>query len=112
MRRRKCEDTSVRGRKCEEVASIVSTRLMAIGLVFMSVAVKHPVRILGASCAVYPALSNSFLYFSLSHSAISVPKITIVGDQSSGKSSVVEALSGVCLPRGTGIVTRAPLQLR
>uniref|UniRef100_A0A8C2HNX4 Dynamin-type G domain-containing protein n=1 Tax=Cyprinus carpio TaxID=7962 RepID=A0A8C2HNX4_CYPCA len=33
-------------------------------------------------------------------------------DQSSGKSSVLEALSGIALPRGSGIVTRCPLELR
>ncbi|KAL7845816.1 hypothetical protein AOLI_G00240080 [Acnodon oligacanthus] len=43
---------------------------------------------------------------------ISLPSIAVVGDQSSGKSSVLEALSGVALPRGSGIVTRCPLQLK
>uniref|UniRef100_A0A8C7NCX0 Uncharacterized protein n=1 Tax=Oncorhynchus mykiss TaxID=8022 RepID=A0A8C7NCX0_ONCMY len=41
-----------------------------------------------------------------------LPSIAVVGDQSSGKSSVLEALSGVALPRGNGIVTRCPLELR
>lgn len=31
-----------------------------------------------------------------------LPTIAVVGDQSSGKSSVLETLSGVSLPRGTG----------
>ncbi|GAA6096646.1 interferon-induced GTP-binding protein Mx1-like [Tachysurus ichikawai] len=31
-----------------------------------------------------------------------LPAIVVIGDQSSGKSSVLEALSGVALPRGTG----------
>ncbi|MES1912955.1 MAG: hypothetical protein MHM6MM_005196 [Cercozoa sp. M6MM] len=44
--------------------------------------------------------------------SIRLPSIAVVGDQSSGKSSVLEALSGVALPRGTGIVTRCPLVLR
>ena len=33
---------------------------------------------------------------------VSLPTIVVVGDQSSGKSSVLEALSGVQLPRGQG----------
>jgi len=33
---------------------------------------------------------------------IDLPSIAVVGDQSSGKSSVLEALSGVALPRGSG----------
>ncbi|KAK2881494.1 hypothetical protein Q8A67_018762 [Cirrhinus molitorella] len=43
---------------------------------------------------------------------IDLPSIAVVGDQSSGKSSVLEALSGVGLPRGSGIVTRCPLELK
>ena len=34
-----------------------------------------------------------------------------MGDQSSGKSSVLEAISGVPFPRGSGLVTRCPTQL-
>lgn len=33
---------------------------------------------------------------------LGLPAIAVIGDQSSGKSSVLEALSGVCLPRGSG----------
>ncbi|XP_063809930.1 interferon-induced GTP-binding protein Mx-like [Pseudophryne corroboree] len=43
---------------------------------------------------------------------LSLPAIAVIGDQSSGKSSVLEALSGVTLPRGSGIVTRCPLELK
>ncbi|XP_077149961.1 interferon-induced GTP-binding protein Mx-like isoform X2 [Ranitomeya variabilis] len=43
---------------------------------------------------------------------LALPAIAVIGDQSSGKSSVLEALSGVTLPRGTGIVTRCPLELK
>ncbi|XP_048202167.1 interferon-induced GTP-binding protein Mx1 isoform X2 [Perognathus longimembris pacificus] len=43
---------------------------------------------------------------------LALPAIAVIGDQSSGKSSVLEALSGVALPRGSGIVTRCPLVLR
>ena len=42
-----------------------------------------------------------------------LPKIVVVGGQSSGKSSVLEAVVGRdFLPRGTGIVTRRPLELQ
>lgn len=33
---------------------------------------------------------------------LGLPAIAVIGDQSSGKSSVLEALSGVALPRGSG----------
>ncbi|KAF4074966.1 hypothetical protein AMELA_G00229300 [Ameiurus melas] len=43
---------------------------------------------------------------------LALPAIVVIGDQSSGKSSVLEALSGVALPRGSGNVTRCPLELK
>lgn len=36
----------------------------------------------------------------------SLPKFVVVGDQSAGKSSVVEALCDISLPRGQGTCTR------
>uniref|UniRef100_A0A8C5UZB7 Interferon-induced GTP-binding protein Mx2 n=1 Tax=Microcebus murinus TaxID=30608 RepID=A0A8C5UZB7_MICMU len=43
---------------------------------------------------------------------LALPAIAVIGDQSSGKSSVLEALSGVALPRGSGVTTRCPLVLK
>ena len=43
---------------------------------------------------------------------IELPSIVVVGDQSSGKSSVLESLAGISLPRGQGICTRVPLIMR
>lgn len=45
--------------------------------------------------------------------AIALPQITVIGSQSSGKSSVLENIVGRdFLPRGSGIVTRRPLVLQ
>jgi len=45
--------------------------------------------------------------------SVQLPQIVVVGAQSSGKSSVLEALVGRSfLPRGTGIVTRCPTILQ
>ncbi|XP_045763912.1 dynamin-1-like protein isoform X6 [Maniola jurtina] len=45
--------------------------------------------------------------------AIQLPQIVVLGNQSSGKSSVIESLVGRSfLPRGPGIVTRRPLILQ
>jgi GTPase SAR1 family protein len=41
----------------------------------------------------------------------SLPKIVVVGDQSHGKSSIVEALCAVSLPRAEGTCTRCPFEL-
>jgi interferon-induced GTP-binding protein Mx1 len=40
-----------------------------------------------------------------------IPQIAVMGDQSSGKSSVLEAISGIPFPRGSGLVTRCATQL-
>ena len=42
------------------------------------------------------------------HKKIPIPQIAVMGDQSSGKSSVLEAISGIPFPRGSGLVTRCP----
>nr|XP_043634941.1 dynamin-related protein 4C-like [Erigeron canadensis] len=43
---------------------------------------------------------------------IQLPTIVVVGDQSSGKSSVLESLAQISLPRTQGICTRVPLIMR
>lgn len=44
---------------------------------------------------------------------ISLPRIAVLGEQSAGKSSLLEFICGMnFLPRGSGIVTRRPLELR
>lgn len=44
---------------------------------------------------------------------ISLPRIAVLGEQSAGKSSLLESVCGLnFLPRGSGIVTRRPLELR
>ncbi|KAI9887718.1 MAG: hypothetical protein M1823_000467 [Watsoniomyces obsoletus] len=40
-----------------------------------------------------------------------LPKIVVVGDQSAGKSSLVEALSEIKVPRSAGTCTRCPLEI-
>ena len=44
---------------------------------------------------------------------INLPRIAVLGQQSSGKSSVLESIVGIdFLPRGSGVVTRRPAELR
>lgn len=50
--------------------------------------------------------------YGITLSFLILPSIVAVGDQSSGKSSLLESLSGINLPRGQNIVTRCPLVLR
>ncbi|KAF7052939.1 hypothetical protein CFC21_060958 [Triticum aestivum] len=51
-------------------------------------------------------------HLNVSQEGIQLPTIVVVGDQSSGRSSVLESLAGISLPRGQGICTRAPLVMR
>jgi hypothetical protein len=43
---------------------------------------------------------------------ISLPKIVLVGNQSSGKSSLIEAISQVKVPRDDNTCTRCPIEVR
>lgn len=47
----------------------------------------------------------------IQHHAISLPQLVVCGDQSSGKSSVLEALSNVKFPVDTGTCTRFAMEL-
>jgi hypothetical protein len=43
---------------------------------------------------------------------IPLPKIAMVGPQSSGKSSLIEAISQIRVPRAAGTCTRCPMEIR
>ena len=42
---------------------------------------------------------------------MTLPKICVVGDQSTGKSSLIEGISGIKVPRGEDTTTRCPLEI-
>ncbi|KAH7381463.1 P-loop containing nucleoside triphosphate hydrolase protein [Phaeosphaeria sp. MPI-PUGE-AT-0046c] len=48
----------------------------------------------------------------LSKLKIPLPKIIVLGEQSTGKSSVIESISGIKTPRATGTCTRCPLFIK
>lgn len=41
-----------------------------------------------------------------------LPRIAVIGNQSAGKSSLVEAISGISVPRSHGTCTRCPMECR
>ncbi|KXN93011.1 Interferon-induced GTP-binding protein Mx [Leucoagaricus sp. SymC.cos] len=43
---------------------------------------------------------------------IDLPQIAVVGNQSAGKSSLIESISGITLPRASGTCTRCPTECR
>jgi GTP-binding protein EngB required for normal cell division len=42
---------------------------------------------------------------------IALPKICVIGDQSTGKSSLIEGLSEIKMPRSAGTCTRCPIEI-
>ncbi|KAI0041019.1 P-loop containing nucleoside triphosphate hydrolase protein [Auriscalpium vulgare] len=46
------------------------------------------------------------------HAVLDVPRVVVIGNQSAGKSSVVEAISGITVPRDSGTCTRCPMECR
>ncbi|ODV64288.1 dynamin-related GTPase DNM1 ASCRUDRAFT_6132 [Ascoidea rubescens DSM 1968] len=56
---------------------------------------------------------QDLVYNTIGNDSLDLPQISVIGSQSSGKSSVLENVVGKdFLPRGTGIVTRRPLILQ
>ncbi|KAI0759258.1 P-loop containing nucleoside triphosphate hydrolase protein [Trametes elegans] len=45
-------------------------------------------------------------------SDINLPRVAVIGNQSAGKSSLVEGISGITVPRDAGTCTRCPIELR
>ncbi|KAH9917091.1 P-loop containing nucleoside triphosphate hydrolase protein [Amylocystis lapponica] len=46
------------------------------------------------------------------HLDIDLPVIAVIGSQSAGKSSLIESISGITLPRASGTCTRAPTECK
>ncbi|KAH9830095.1 P-loop containing nucleoside triphosphate hydrolase protein [Rhodofomes roseus] len=43
---------------------------------------------------------------------LDLPRVAVIGNQSAGKSSLVEAISGITVPRDAGTCTRCPMECR
>ncbi|KAF9494431.1 hypothetical protein BDN71DRAFT_1393285 [Pleurotus eryngii] len=41
---------------------------------------------------------------------LDLPRVVVIGSQSAGKSSLVEGVSGICVPRDAGTCTRCPME--
>lgn len=50
-------------------------------------------------------------HLGIENNNIELPKICVVGDQSTGKSSLIESISGIKVPRSTGTCTRCPMEI-
>jgi hypothetical protein len=65
-----------------------------------------------ASNSVLPMFLNDSLSDCGLDEYVKLPKITVIGDQSSGKSSLIEAISQIKLPRDDGRRTECPMEIR
>ena len=61
--------------------------------------------------SIFPFLTPQEILIKINNSSkIQLPQIAVVGNQSSGKSSLLESIIGKeILPRGSGVVTRRPV---
>lgn len=50
-------------------------------------------------------------HLGIEDSKITLPKICVVGDQSTGKSSLIEGMSEIKVPRSSGTCTRCPMEI-
>lgn len=65
-----------------------------------------------AVVAAAAAAAHQHASHAATHPCPQMYKVVVVGDQSSGKSSLIESMFGFELPRGQDIVTRTPIQVR
>ncbi|KAK2805714.1 hypothetical protein FQN51_009217 [Onygenales sp. PD_10] len=54
---------------------------------------------------------QSLRHLGIENDKIPLPKICVVGDQSAGKSSLIEGMSEIKVPRSAGCCTRCPLEI-
>ncbi|KAK4999759.1 hypothetical protein LTR66_001254 [Elasticomyces elasticus] len=54
---------------------------------------------------------NKLDHLGIDTTLLSIPKIVVIGDQSAGKSSLIEAISEIKVPRNAGTCTRCPIQI-
>ena len=69
------------------------------------------VEILGREVKKVIAAANKLRDLGIEKFDLKLPKICVVGDQSTGKSSLIEGISAIKVPRGEDTCTRCPLEL-
>ncbi|EKG12798.1 hypothetical protein MPH_10041 [Macrophomina phaseolina MS6] len=69
------------------------------------------IEILGRGVKELVQAINKIEQLGITKVAGDTPKVVVVGDQSTGKSSVINAISGIQVPRSSGTCTRCPMQI-
>ncbi|KAL8967444.1 MAG: hypothetical protein Q9183_002916 [Haloplaca sp. 2 TL-2023] len=67
--------------------------------------------LLGQGMKAFVTLIQDLRVLGVEELVLPLPKICVLGDQSTGKSSLIEGLSGIKVPRSAGTCTRCPLEI-
>ena len=71
----------------------------------------HGLDVLGRSVKELFSAVKELRHLGIEDLVLPLPKIVVVGDQSTGKSSLIEGISGIKVPRDVGTCTRCPLEI-
>lgn len=67
--------------------------------------------LLGRGMKAFVTLIPNLRDLGVEELVLPLPKICVLGDQSTGKSSLIEGISGIKVPRNVGTCTRCPLEI-
>lgn len=74
-------------------------------------AVTEPITLIAQDMKNLVKKIQELRHLGIEDSNIALPKICVVGDQSTGKSSLIEGISDIKLPRSAGTCTRCPMEI-
>ncbi|KAL4970876.1 putative dynamin GTPase [Aspergillus stella-maris] len=71
----------------------------------------EPLNILASDMTMLVKKIQDLRHLGIEDSQITLPKICVIGDQSTGKSSLIEGMSEIKVPRSAGTCTRCPMEI-
>ncbi|KAL4932798.1 putative dynamin GTPase [Aspergillus undulatus] len=71
----------------------------------------EPLNILAQDMTTLVKKIQDLRHLGIEDSHIALPKICVIGDQSTGKSSLIEGMSEIKVPRSAGTCTRCPMEI-
>jgi len=72
---------------------------------------KGGIQVLGRGVKELVQAVQALRHLGIEDTVLPLPKIVVVGDQSTGKSSLIEGMSEIKVPRSAGTCTRCPLEI-
>jgi GTPase SAR1 family protein len=94
-----------------ETASILITTLGGIASDISSPDTEGGLHVLGRGVKELVQKVQALRHLGVEDLVLPLPKIVVVGDQSTGKSSLIEGMSEIKVPRSAGTCTRCPLEI-